>query len=98
MGVITWLNQLSAALRRQAAREERKQMLSVTLPLITPSWVKANCRCVRQDKVRPHRLLCQESCPLHASHVEYPTGGRDRLEEVTAELGWELHWARQQAK
>jgi hypothetical protein len=71
--------------------QEQAMILSIAPAAVTKEFVEKNCRCVRQDKSR--NLLCQESCPIHNSSIEFVHPlTKDAIDRVTAELKWNLRW------
>lgn len=56
--------------------------------LITPEWIKAECRC----KNLRGRLLCQESCPVHNTFTKRTASEVEQIVRATEELGWHLVW------
>jgi len=72
-------------------------ILDLTPAAITKEFVEKKCRCIRLPKTP--NLLCQESCPIHNSSIEFTHPlTKAAIERATTELKWKLRWWEQQPK
>lgn len=84
-------------IRSYIQQQERAMLVEIEPLHVTKEWVEKHCRCIKQEKTR--HLLCQESCPIHNSFIQFTYPGvKLAIERVTAELRWKLRWWEQQPK